>query len=126
VVSQERAHAAAVQQSEEEALRRVRERQKTERRDASKGGGDQQARTQLREAKRAVERAEGEVARCEGDVGRLSGTLESPDLYTKPDGAKRARELGQELEKAKRALDRALAQWGEATEKLEKMERTTV
>jgi ATP-binding cassette subfamily F protein 3 len=125
VVSQERAHAAAVQQSEEEALRRVRERQKTERRDASKGGGDQ-ARTQLREAKRAVERAEGEVARCEGDVGRLSGTLESPDLYTKPDGAKRARELGQELEKAKRALDRALAQWGEATEALERIEKAGV
>ena len=125
VVSQERAHAAAVQQSEEESLRRVRERQKTERRDASKGGGEQ-ARTQLREAKRAVERAEGEVARCEGDVGRLSGTLENPDLYTKPDGAKRARELGQELEKAKRALDRALAQWGEATEALERLEKAGV
>ena len=125
VVSQERAHAAAVQQSEEEALRRVKERQKTERRDASKGGGDQQ-RTQLREAKRAVERAEAEVARSEGDVGRLSGTLENPDLYTKPDGAKRARELGVELEKAKRALDRALAQWGEATETLERLEKAGV
>jgi ATP-binding cassette subfamily F protein 3 len=126
VVSQERAHAAAVQQSEEEALRRVRERQKTERRDANRASGGDQARAQLREAKRAVERAESEVARCEGDVGRLSGTLENPDLYTKPDGAKRARELGQELEKAKRALDRALAQWGEATEALERIEKAGV
>jgi len=126
VVSQERAHAAAVQQSEEEALRRVRERQKTERRDASKGSGGDQVRSQLRDAKRAVERAESEVSRCEGDVGRLSGTLENPDLYTKPDGAKRARELGQELEKAKRALDRALAQWGEATEALERLEKAGV
>jgi len=126
VVSEERAHAAAVQQSEEEALRRVKERQKTERRDASKGGTADQQRSQLREAKRAVERTEGEVARHEAEVARLSATLEDPDLYTKPDGAKRARELGVELEKAKRALDRALGQWGEATEALERLEKATV
>ena len=127
VVSEERAHAAAVQASEEEALRRVKERQKTERRGdgASRSGADQQ-RAQLREARRAVERAEEEVSKREGEVTRLSSTLENPDLYTKPDGAKRAREMGVELEKAKRALDRAIAQWGEATEALERMEKAGV
>jgi len=126
VVSEERAHAAAVQASEEEALRRVKERQKTERRGgAAKAGADQQ-RAQLREARRAVERAEEEVSRREGEVSRLSSTLENPDLYTKPDGSKRAREMGVELEKAKRALDRAIAEWSEATEALERLEKAGV
>ncbi|MFL5578044.1 MAG: ABC-F family ATP-binding cassette domain-containing protein [Gemmatimonadaceae bacterium] len=120
VVSEERAHAAAVQASEEEALRRVKERQKTERRESAERTSTDRQRAQLREVRRAVERTEQEVAKREAEVARLSATLEDPALYTKPDGAKRAAELGAELDRAKRALDRALTEWTEATEKLEK------
>jgi len=121
VVSEERAHAAAVQASEEEALRRVKERQRTERREAAERSVGEQQRAQQREARRAVERAEQEVSRREAEVARLTATLEDPALYTKGDGAKRAAELGAELERAKRALDRALEEWTEATEELERV-----
>ena len=72
-----------------------------------------------REARRTLERAEGEVARLEKEVAKLSATLEDPELYTKPDGAKRAATLGAELERTKRALDQALEAWTAAVEKVE-------
>jgi ATP-binding cassette subfamily F protein 3 len=120
VVSEERAHAAAVQASEEEALRRVKERQKTERRDSAGRANGERQRARQRDARRAVERSEGEVAKREAEVARLSATLEDPALYTKPGGAKRAADLGVELERARRALDRAITEWTEATEESEK------
>jgi ATP-binding cassette subfamily F protein 3 len=119
VVSEERAHAASVLASEEEALRRVKEKQKTERRAAAEKSTTGRQRTESREARRALERAEGEVARLEAEVARLSATLEDPELYTKPDGAKRAASIGAELERAKKALDQALEAWTAAVEQVE-------
>ena len=121
VVSEERAHAAAVQASEEEALRRVKERQKTERREAAERSSGEKQRAQQREARRAVERAEQEVSKREAEVARLTSTMEDPALYTRPDGAKRAAELGAELERARRALDGALEEWTTATDALERL-----
>ncbi|HET7459107.1 MAG TPA: ABC-F family ATP-binding cassette domain-containing protein [Gemmatimonadaceae bacterium] len=119
VVSEERAHAASVLASEEEALRRVKEKQKTERRTTNEKASTDRQRAESREARRTLERAEGEVARLEKEVAKLSATLEDPELYTKPDGAKRASSLGAELERTKRALDQALEAWTAAVEKVE-------
>ena len=119
VVSEERAHAAAVLAREEEALRRVKEKQKTERRATVDKSSTERQRAESREARRTLERAESEVARLEAEVARLSATLEDPELYTKADGAKRAAAVGTELERAKRALDRALEEWTTAVEQVE-------
>jgi len=115
VASEERAHAAAVQASEEEALRRVKERQKTQRKE--RGTGD--ARSAQRAAKRVVELAETAVAEQEAAVERLTATLEDPALYATPDGPRRSASLGKELDVARKKLDRALAEWTSATEALE-------
>jgi ATP-binding cassette subfamily F protein 3 len=116
VASEERAHAADVQAAEEEAVRRVRERQKTQRKEdgTSRGGRDA-----LRQARQAVERAESQVNILEARVAELSAELADPALYTTPNGGKRAAALGVQLDDAKRALDRALEGWTTATENVE-------
>ena len=40
---------------------------------------------------------------------------QDPALYTKPDGSKRAAEIGAQLEKAKDQLDDAIAEWEQAS-----------
>ena len=60
--------------------------------------------------------AEAEVAECEVRMALVRARLEDPDLYVTPDGGKRASVLGQELEQARRALDRAFERWEAATE----------
>ena len=45
--------------------------------------------------------------------------LEDPALYTRPDGAARARTLGAQLETLKRDLDAGLERWTQATEQVE-------
>ena len=115
VVSAERAHAAAVRASEEEALRRVREKQKT----ARKESDAESTRRSLRRARAALEDVEGRIASLEARVAELGSALEDPDLYTRADGVTRASELGAELEGAKRELDRALEQWAQATQEVE-------
>jgi ATP-binding cassette, subfamily F, member 3 len=114
VASAERRHAAAVQASEELALRKVKEKQKTERREQ----GTHDGRRQLRKAQRSVEEIEGEIAEIESRIAELSKTLEDPELYTTPDGVARSAKLGQELETRKSALDRLLERWGTATEEV--------
>ncbi|MFL5562340.1 MAG: ABC-F family ATP-binding cassette domain-containing protein [Gemmatimonadaceae bacterium] len=114
--SAERAHAASVTAAEEAELRRVHERQKTARKNEPR---DKDDRAQ-REAKRAVETAESNVAKHEARVGELTRALENPELYTTPDGTKKAKALGGELDAATRALDKAIAAWEKAVEASER------
>lgn len=111
VASAERAHAASVRAAEEEALRRVHERQKVKGR-ATVTGAD--VRREAREAERALAAAEARVEALEAEVAGLTTLLEDPDLYTRPGGPAEARRLGQKLEGAKADLDAALDAWSEA------------
>ncbi len=114
-VSRERAHAASVAAAEEESLRRVHEKQKTQRKETA----TERERSSSRQARRALAEAESAVERLEAKVAELTATLEDPDLYLTPDGARRAKALGKDLDRAKAELDAALAKWAEATEAAE-------
>jgi len=115
-VSTERAHAAAVSAAEEQALRRVHERQRV----APSPKSD--PRKELRRAQLGLAEAEARVTDLESQVARVVAALEDPALYTKPDGAATARELGAELETLKRELDAALERWAAATEQVEMLD----
>jgi ATP-binding cassette subfamily F protein 3 len=115
IVSSEREHAAAVRASEDEALRRVQEKKKTPRREAS--GKD--TRSALRTAERRVTELESQIQTIEARVEKLTTELEDPELYTKSNGVLRAKELGIELERVKPQLERVLDEWGKATEVLD-------
>jgi ATP-binding cassette subfamily F protein 3 len=122
VVSQERAHAAAVHAQEEEQLRRVHEKQKMQRANTAKGQngtGDQKARA--RDARRKVEDLETRVATLEAKVTELSKQLEDPALYTTNGGGAKAQKMGKELDEARRGLDRAIDEWTRATEEAERL-----
>ncbi|HEX7335987.1 MAG TPA: ABC-F family ATP-binding cassette domain-containing protein [Gemmatimonadales bacterium] len=108
--SAERAHAAAVAAAEDEALRRVHERQQTRRAD----NGRKQA-SARRTAERRLAEAEREVTECEARVAAIRARLEDPELYATPDGALQAHTLGTELDAARAELERALADWEAAT-----------
>jgi ATP-binding cassette, subfamily F, member 3 len=112
-VSTERAHAAAVSAAEEQALRRVHERQRV----APSAKSD--PRQEQRRAQRELEEAEGAVAALESEVARVVAALEDPELYTRPDGARAAHQLGAQLERLKRDLEAGLDRWTRATEALE-------
>ncbi len=134
VASAERAHAAAVRASEEEALRRVKEREKVHRASstsstnaksagsASSSGTERSrdARRQQRQAEQALAQAEQQVGRLEARVAEITRELDDPELYVKPAGVERARKLGVELETLRVQLDAALAQWASATEAVER------
>jgi ATP-binding cassette, subfamily F, member 3 len=105
--SAERAHAAAVAASEEEALRRVHERQHTGR---TKDSRKLQA-SAKRIARRALEEAEARVAACEARVATIRARLEDPALYATAEGTGQAHALGIELETARETLERALEDW---------------
>jgi ATP-binding cassette, subfamily F, member 3 len=111
-VSAERAHAAAVAASEDEALRRVHERKQTRRTD------DGRKRTQAtrRTIQRVVEEAEARVTTCEARVAAIRAQLEDPALYSTLSGPAQAHTLGLELEAARAELDRALRDWEAASE----------
>jgi len=113
--SRERAHAAAVAAAEAESLRRVKERRQTRRPDDDR----QQRQTARRRAEQVVAEAETAVAKWEARVGGLRAELEDPHLYLTPEGAKRAGEIGRELEVAREALDDAFARWEAATREAE-------
>ena len=115
-VSMERAHAAAVRAAEDQALRQVHERQRVAL--PAKAGDPRQA---LRRAQRELAEAEAAVAELESQVGLVVAALEDPALYTRPDGAATARQLGVQLETLKRSLDLALEQWTHATERSEQL-----
>ena len=115
VVSSEREHAAAVQASEEEALRRVQERRRTERRDQR----DKSTRTALRTAQGRVEDLEAQIQRVEKEITEITTKLEDPELYAANDGVSTAKTFGARLDLLKTELDALLEEWGAATEALE-------
>ena len=110
-VSAERAHAASVQAAEDQALRQVHERQRVAR--TAKSEDPSQL---LRRAKRELAQAEAAVEELEGQVAGVVAALEDPALYTRPDGAAKARELGVQLETLKRRLEAGIERWTRATE----------
>jgi ATP-binding cassette subfamily F protein 3 len=112
MASAERAHAATVRAAEEVALRRMQEKKKTARRD----DGVRDERNQIRAAQRRVADLEAEIQRLEARTETLTRELEDPALYTRADGVQRASELGAELDELKTRLERALEDWGTATE----------
>jgi ATP-binding cassette subfamily F protein 3 len=116
VVSNERAHAAAVNASEEESLRRMHEKQKTKRREDDKGRN----RDATRSAKQRAATAEKTVEEIEGRIATLTASLGDPELYTTAEGKKKAVHGGKELEQLKKKLDKALEEWTEATEEADR------
>ena len=106
-VSAERAHAAAVAASEEEALNRVRERRKVRAKDDS----SKRERASLRQERETIERMEREIAGLEERISELANALADPDLYTRPDGPEQAHALGQELDATRTRLDRTMNDW---------------
>jgi ATP-binding cassette subfamily F protein 3 len=111
-ISEERAHAASVRASEEEALRRVQERKRT-RQDPQP---QRDTKTAAKRARAAVEEVEARVAQLEQEVTKLTAELEDPALYTTAGGPKRAHALGAQLDKVRSTLDKALADWSTLTE----------
>ena len=117
-LSQERAHAASVRASEEEALRRVQERKRT-RQTPPPAARETKDRNAARRARLAVEDVEKRVATLEQQVAALSAELEDPALYTTANGPQRAHALGAQLDKVRDALDGALGEWTRLTEAAE-------
>jgi ATP-binding cassette, subfamily F, member 3 len=118
--SREREHAAAVAAAEQEALRRVKERKTTRRREVQ---GDD-SRTALRELQRKVEDSENEVAVLESRIAELTVLLEDPELYTTREGTERSLHAGKELDVVRRKLDAAIKNWAAATERAEQLSTT--
>jgi ATP-binding cassette subfamily F protein 3 len=112
-VSAERAHAASVSAAEDQALRQVHEHQRV----APPSRSD--PRKELRRAQRELEEAEARVTELESHVAKVVAALEDPALYTRPDGATTAQQLGAQLETLKRSLDSGLERWTRATEQVE-------
>ena len=123
VVSEERAHAAAVRASEEVALRRVDEKKRTALREQRSIGAD--PRRAIKQAREKASLSERDVAEVEAEVSRLTTILDDPELYTHAKGVEQAHRLGAELDKARKRLDRALVEWEEHTASLESLERAT-
>src|SRR5262249_14199342 len=115
VVSSEREHAAEVRAAEEEALRRVQEKKKTSRRDDA----SREERSRLRVAQQRVADLETQIEQIERRIDDVSRELEDPALYTRVDGVSRAKELGAQLDTLRPSLERALDEWGTATEALD-------
>ena len=115
IASEEREHAAQVNAAEEEALRRVHEKQKTKRREEDKG----KKRDVSRDARRKAEAAEKLVSDLENRIAKLTSELADPALYTTDAGKRRAVEAGTELDGIKKRLDQAIEEWTAATEAAE-------
>ena len=111
VVSAERDHAARVKAEEEQALTRMHERQRVARDSHRERESREKERRSQRQARQELETAESRVLELEQRVASLTAALEDPALYARPDGVKQARELGTELERARRELDAAMELW---------------
>ena len=118
--SREREHAASVAAAEHEALRRVKERKTTRRREVK---GDD-SRIALRELRQKVEDSEKEVAALESTIKELTALLEDPELYTTREGTERSLLAGKELDVVRRKLDAAIEKWTAATERAEQLSAT--
>jgi len=123
VASAEREHAAVVRAAEDQARRRVEEKKRTARREATSAPDP---RRQLRDARARTERVEQDVAALERQVDELTRTLDDPGLYTKRGGVEEARRLGSRLDSLRKQLDEALAAWEQETAELDALERATV
>ncbi len=118
--SREREHAASVSASEQEALRRVRERKTTRRREVQRDD----TRGALQQLRRKVEDSEKEVAALESKVAELTALLEDPELYTTRQGMEQSLLAGKELDVVRKKLDAAIEQWTAATERAEQSAAT--
>jgi ATP-binding cassette subfamily F protein 3 len=118
--SREREHAASVAAAEQEALRRVKERKTTRRREVQ---GDE-TRVALQQLRRKVEDSEKEVAALESKVAELTALLEDPELYTTRQGMEQSLLAGKELDVVRRKLDTAIEKWTAATERAEQSTAT--
>jgi ATP-binding cassette subfamily F protein 3 len=123
VVSAERAHAASVRAAEDEALRRVHERQKVTRSGAREKAAAGDRRRLLKSAEEELARQELRVAELEARIASLTSALEDPELYTRGDGVPEATRLGMDLDSVQRQLDEALDAWSRASEELERASR---
>ena len=115
--SRERKHAAEVALAEQEALRRLREKKATQRRQES----TDDSRASLREVQRQVEEVEREIAVLEESVSELTRLLEDPELYTSREGTEKSLAAGKDLEDRRRKLDTAIERWTALTERAEKL-----
>jgi ATP-binding cassette subfamily F protein 3 len=101
------------------------ERQRRERaaarsaRPGTAGRDDRSSRDAARRAQRDVDAAEARVSALEAEVAELTAALAEPALYESPNGAAEASRLGGVLAAAREALDRALQEWTDATERAE-------
>jgi ATP-binding cassette subfamily F protein 3 len=126
-VSAERAHAASVRAAEEASLRKVHERQKVAARSTAESlspkDAQKDARKRQRIAQRQLEEEETRIAELEAHIATLSARLDDPGLYTRLGGVEEAKRLGDELDVAKRELDRSLERWTAASDELEAIGR---
>jgi ATP-binding cassette, subfamily F, member 3 len=111
-VSEARAQAAAVNAAEEESLRRMHEKQKIRRTQKQKEG----SKKSQRDARTRAVDAERTVLSLETEISTISDALADPELYLTRDGAIKSANLGRDLERLKKQLDKALEVWAEATE----------
>ena len=114
--SVERAHAAKIAAAEDEALRRVKEKRDTRRKDERQPDASQQS----RRARRALADAEADVAAREARVTELTHALENPALYNDAGGTRRAHALGVDLDEARLLLDAAFERWSSASAALDR------
>jgi ATP-binding cassette subfamily F protein 3 len=117
----DRAATEKSEQVERNAAERGRERARAKAAPASAPAGPKP----LTAAKRKLEEAERRVHQVEAQVAERTRALEAPGLYDSADGARRAGELGRELETARRAMESALAAWEVASLDVERLERTS-
>ena len=109
-----RAQRASRADADAAEARRVQERERAKR-NADTQEGDHAGR---RARKRAADDAERSVARHEARIAQIEGQLADPELYDgSAEAARKAGSLDQELAKARRALDDAMAAWAEASER---------
>ncbi len=100
---------------EAEAADKRRQQEKEKAKKGASSQSDDQA--TKRAKKRAADDAEQAAGRWEARVAELEEKLADPELYDgSSEAARRAAELDQELAKARKALDDALAAWAEAAE----------
>ena len=115
--SRERTHAAEVALAEQEALRRLREKKVTQRRQANV----EESRSSARDVRRQIDEAEREIEILEARVSELTKLLEDPELYTSREGTEKSLAFGKDLEEVKRKLDAAMEKWTDLTERAEKL-----
>ncbi|MEO8449018.1 MAG: ABC-F family ATP-binding cassette domain-containing protein [Gemmatimonadota bacterium] len=104
------------EQLERNALERGRERARAKAAPSAPAGPKP-----LTAAKRKLEEAERRVHQIEARVAERTRALEAPELYGSPNGARRASELGRELEEVKLEMERALAAWEAASLDVERL-----